>query len=233
MGVEMGCLKKAAMCASLFAGTSLGAFCQNTQPPPKPPDNSFLRNTEIIVLAKSFHSDRLTPYNEWNPGLFVKYNLGNGDGRTKPQTSIMQGAYYNSNYTVTSTIGVLNEAKIGNFGLGILAGVALYPRVQKDVTTYTTVYSMEPLKPEKSRGHKTIYVPTGKPYEYTAVEKTFKAHGIKNKFKLIPALLATFSYNMYRGSGPTAVMTYMPWRSGDSKGLFIAAFGARINPQPQ
>ena len=227
--------KNAILCASLFAATAFSAIGQNqTQPAPEklPIRNNFLQNTEFMVLFGAHHTDRLTPYNERKVfGGFIKQDLNGNDRRF--QTSVMQGAYYNSNYTITSTIGSLNEVSVGRFKMGVLAGIAIYPRVEKDITTYNTIYSMDVPETQKKRGHKKYYIPTGKPYEYTEVNKTYKARGLKNKFKVIPALLATFSYNAYKGSGPFAIATYAPWKSGDSHGMGIFAYGLRIDPSPQ
>ena len=232
----MSFVQKAAMntmmCASIFAATALSAVAQNPTTPPdkKTQSNEFLRNTEFMFLARSFHTDRCTPFNENNFGFFTKHKVG---GSGKYESAVMQGAYYNSNYTITPTVGSLNEMTVGRFKFGLLAGIALYPHVEKDVVKYNVVYSVDMPKNQKKRGSSKTYIPTGRPYEYTEIDKTYKARGLKNKFRLIPALLATFSYNAYKGSGPFATATYVPWKSGESKGLGIFAFGARINPWPE
>lgn len=225
----MSLLKELAV-TGLFAANALGALGQNNQPHfPSPPKNNFLNSTQILVLAKSFHTDRLTPFNEWNPGIFIKNRIG---GSKNNPLSVMEGVYYNSNYTITPTIGMLQEFKIGKASIGLLAGVAIYPRVQKDIVTSTEHYGMSLPKNERKHGCKKTYIPVG-PYKYIEVCKTYRARGLKNKFNLIPALLATFSFNAYKGCGPYMTATYVPWRSGDKNGFGVFAFGALINPSLQ
>lgn len=222
----MSFTKKAALCASMFAMTAFGAVGQNTSPvsSPKERQNRFTQNAEFMILMKSFHTDRITPFNEWNPGIFMNQKI-NGN------LSAMQGAYYNSNYTLAPTSGVMYEVPVGRAKFGLLAGIAIYPRVQKDVRRYTVERGLAPPNEKRNGVHDTyIQMDDGR---YFHIHKEYKARGLRGKFRVIPALLATFSYNAYRGSGPFATFTYVPWKSGEHKGLGIAAFGARINPRPE
>lgn len=149
------------------------------------PKASWLDNAYAYVPMFTYHiGDRISPYNEFNPGLILRYDVPN-EKRERRNTSFgyIGGFYKNSNYTVSPLVGIHLEKKWGRFGVGLVAGAVGYPADEEPDRTVTTISAIDPAAP--TPGNTTR---RGVITEYT---------------RLDPAQLQTdMTYLNVRGTGP-------------------------------
>jgi hypothetical protein len=217
--------------AGLFCLSALGVMGQKqSSSQPVKQKNDPMGHMSFLLPLTCLHSDPLTPYRQFpklNLGLLGKYNMGDN-------WSLIQGGYNNSNYGLTETAGMIREWKLGRLKLGLIAGVAMYPVVEHDRSTYTLHYGPTP-EDVRQKGLKitNLELPGGR---YLEIRKEYRAHGLKNKWRLLPVIVGTATLDAFSknsslsGSGPFAIFSYMPWKSGEKQGLGIAAVGAQICP---
>lgn len=113
------------------------------------PKKSWLDNTYLYMPAATYHiGDRITPYNEFNPGLIIRHDRPREKWERRDMTfGYIGGFYQNSNYTLSPLVGLHIEKKWGRFGVGLVAGVVGYPSEEHDSRNVTTVHDIDPNAP--------------------------------------------------------------------------------------
>jgi hypothetical protein len=113
------------------------------------PQKSWMDNFYAYIPMFTYHiDDRIQPFNEFNPGLILRYDIPS-EKRDRRNTSFgyIAGFYKNSNYTLSPLAGVHLEKKWGRFGLGIVMGAVGYQTDEEPDQTITTLGSIDASTP--------------------------------------------------------------------------------------
>ncbi len=227
----------------IFCLSALGALGQST---PNRPNERLreLKNTEFLILLKSYHTNNEFQFNEFNfPSLIVKQHL-------TPNVSTIAGGYRNSNYTFSPmAAGMVETNPInlmpnGNMQLrfGLTVGGALYnTEFRRDTVYQSAQYTLAPgddaPQNKRKRGKSFIYY-TEERYDpscactrtdVTEITRTVIPRGTGKKAPRF-ALFPTVTLDVFRGNGLFMIGTYAPGLGqGDTWGGIMAT-GVRLRP---
>jgi len=191
----------------------------------------FYPQKELLVTLTCHHSDRATPYNEFNPGMMVISHYNETSGA-------VTGFYRNSNFGISPLTASIAESHINfgynnnfQFNYGIVIGFAGYKKKQRNIQ-YTTrcdeVTVFDPLPEDtRKRGRQEIYYRDDKGvcYKMTFCRRPRGEGCTKPRFVVFPTASL-----LYKENGIFVIGALAPYLGKDGGWGGFVGGGLRLNP---